>query len=175
MIPINPTSYQRDLKKLTLIKLLLLVFLLAPALLKAQNVKQLSLQEAIDLGIANSKNLKLSQQKIDEAVAQLAVVKDNALPSASASFMYNHAEIPTNTLKIGEGNPIRVPNRADAFVGTAAVQELVYGGGKLKYAQESTKLLKEIALLDADKNKEEVSYAVVNSYFSLYKLLQSKK
>ncbi|MGE6221640.1 TolC family protein [Nubsella zeaxanthinifaciens] len=175
MIPINPTSYQRDLKKPTLIKLLLLVFLLAPALLKAQNVKQLSLQEAIDLGIANSKNLKLSQQKIDEAVAQLAVVKDNALPSASASFMYNHAEIPTNTLKIGEGNPIYLPNRADAFVGTAAVQELVYGGGKLKYAQESTKLLKEIALLDADKNKEEVSYAVVNSYFSLYKLLQSKK
>jgi len=174
MIPINPTSYQRDLKKPTLIKLLLLVFLLAPALLKAQNVKQLSLQEAIDLGIANSKNLKLSQQKIDEAVAKLAVVKDNALPSASASFMYNHAEIPTNILQIGEGNPIRLPSRADAFVGTAAVQELVYGGGKLKYAQESTKLLKEIALLDADKNKEEVSYAVVNGYFSLYKLQQSK-
>jgi len=154
---------------------LLFVSLAIPVILQAQNVKQLSLQEAIDLGIANSKNLKLSQQKIDEAVAQLAVVKDNVLPSATASFMYNHAEIPTNTLKIGEGDPIHLPNRADAFVGTAAVQELIYGGGKLKYAQESTKLLKEIAQLDADKNKEEVSYAIVNSYFSLYKLLQSKK
>lgn len=154
---------------------LLFVSLAIPVILQAQNVKQLSLQEAIDLGIANSKNLKLSQQKIDEAVAQLAVVKDNVLPSATASFMYNHAEIPTNTLKIGEGDPIHLPNRADAFVGTAAVQELIYGGGKLKYAQESTKLLKEVAQLDAEKNKEEVSYAVVNSYFSLYKLLQSKK
>jgi outer membrane protein TolC len=154
---------------------MLLIGLALPALLQAQSVKQLSLQEAIDLGIANSKNLKLSQQKVDEAVARLAVVKDNALPSASANFMYNHAEIPSNTLRIGEGDPIYLPKRADAFVGTATVQELVYGGGKLKYAQESTKLLKEVALLDADKNKEEVSYAVVNGYFSLYKLLQSKK
>lgn len=154
---------------------LLFTCLAFPAMLQAQEVKQLSLQEALDLGIANSKNLKLSQQKIDEATAKLAIVKDNTLPSASASFMYNHAEIPTNTLKIGEGNPIHLPNRADAFVGTAAVQELVYGGGKLRYAQEFTKLLKEIASLDADKNKEEVSFAVVNSYFSLYKLMQSKK
>jgi len=154
---------------------LLLVSLSMPFILQAQTTKQLSLQEAVDLGIANSKNLKLSQQKIDEAVAKLATVKDNALPTATTSFMYNHAEIPSNTLKIGEGDPIRLPNRADAFVGTAAVQELVYGGGKLKYAQESTKLLKEVAVLDADKNKEEVSYAVVNGYLSLYKLLQSKK
>ncbi|WP_199120114.1 TolC family protein [Pedobacter sp. ASV28] len=156
------------------IKVLLTIFIL-PIALQAQTVKSLSLQEAIDLGIANSKNLKLSQQKIDEAVAKLAVVKDNALPTATASFLYNHAEIPTHTLKIGESNPISLPNRADAFIGTAAVQELVYGGGKLKYAQESTKLLKDLAQLDADKNKEEVSYAVINSYFSLYKLLQSKK
>lgn len=102
-------------------------------------------------------------------------MKDNALPSATASFLYNHAEIPANTLKLDEGNPIHLPKRADAFVGTAAIQELVYGGGKLRYVQESTKLLKEVALLDADKNKEEVSYAVVNGYFSLYKLMQSKK
>lgn len=175
MIPITPNSPKGDFNFSVKLKLFLLSLLFIPLALNAQNVKQLSLQEAVDLGVANSKNLKLSQQKIDEAVAKLAVVKDNALPSATASFMYNHAEIPTNTLKIGEADPIHLPKRADAFVGTAAVQELVYGGGKLRYAQESTKLLKEIALLDADKNKEEVSYAVVNGYFSLYKLLQSKK
>lgn len=154
---------------------LLLSILLLPTILHAQSVKKLTLQEAIDLGIANSKNLKLSQNKIDEAVARLAVVKDNVLPNASASFLYNHAEIPTNTLTIGGGNPIHLPNRADAFVGTAAIQEVIYGGGKYRYAQESTKLLTDIARLDADKNKEEVSYAVINTYFSLFKVVQSKK
>jgi outer membrane protein len=155
-------------------KILLTAFVL-PLVLNAQTVKKLTLQEAIDLGVANSKNLKLSQNKIDEAVAKLAVVKDNVLPSASASFLYNHAEIPTNTLSIGGGNPIHLPSRADAFVGTAAIQEVIYGGGKYKYAQESTKLLTDVARLDADKNKEEVSYAVINTYFSLFKIMQSKK
>lgn len=153
----------------------LFVALLLPAILHAQATKNLTLQQAIDLGIANSKNLKLSQNKINQSIARLAVVKDNALPSANASFLYNHAEIPTNTLSIGGGNPIYLPNRADAFVGTAAVQEVIYAGGKYKYAQESTKILTDVAKLDADKNKEEVSYAIINTYFSLFKVMQSKK
>ena len=122
---------------------LLITALLLPTILHAQATKNLTLQQAIDLGIANSKNLKLSQNKINESIARLAVVKDNALPSANASFLYNHAEITTNTLSIGGGNPIYLPNRADAFVGTAAVQEVIYAGGKYKYAQESTKILRQ--------------------------------
>ncbi|RZM30028.1 MAG: TolC family protein [Pedobacter sp.] len=149
--------------------------LLFPSMLMAQNVKKLSLPEAIELGLSNSKNLKLSQSRIDEAVSRLAQVKDNALPSASASFLYNHAEIPTNTLSIGGGDPIHLPKRADAFVGTAAVEELIYNGGKLKYAEASTRLLTEVARLDADKSREEISYAIINTYYSLFKVLQSKK
>ncbi|WP_316790282.1 TolC family protein [Pedobacter frigoris] len=157
-----------------IIKLSFLAFLF-PGMLYAQDQRKLSLPEAISLGIENSKNLKLSQNKIDAAVANLATVKDNALPTAKASFLYNHAEIPTNTLSIGGGNPIHLPKRADAFVGTAAVEELIYGGGKLKYAEESTRLLTEVARLDADKDKEEISYAVISTYYSLFKVLQSKK
>lgn len=158
-----------------MIKRIILAILLIPTVLNAQTVKKLSLSEAIELGIANSKNLKLAQNKIDEVVAKLEVVNDNALPNASASFLYNHAEIPTNTLTIGSGDPIHLPSRADAFVGTASIQEIVYGGNKLKYAKESTKLLANVARLDFEKNKEEISYAVINTYFSLYKLMQSKK
>jgi len=148
--------------------------LLLPGILYAQNVKKLTLQEAIQLGIENSKNLRLSQNKIEEAMQQLEVVKDNALPTASVSAIYNHAEIPTNQLNIG-GEQLNLPKRADAYLGTASVQELLYGGGKLRYAKESTKLLAEVARLDADQNKEEVTYAVINTYFSLYKVGQSKK
>lgn len=149
--------------------------LLLPGILYAQNVKKLSIQEAIQLGIENSKNLKLSQNKIDQALSQLEIVKDNALPTAKASLIYNHAEIPTNKLVIGGAEAINLPKRADAYLATAAVEQLVYGGGKLKYARESTRLLSDVARLDADKNKEEVSYAVINTYYALYKVAQSKK
>jgi outer membrane protein len=155
---------------------LMLVASLIPAALFAQSTKELNINQAIELGIANSKNLKLSQNKIDQAVAQLEIVKDNVLPTANASFMYNHAEIPTSTFTLpGGGSSLELPKRADAFVGTAAVQELVYGGGKLRYAKESTKLLADVARLDADKSKEEITYAVINTYYSLYKVIQSRK
>jgi outer membrane protein len=148
---------------------------LLPGMLFAQSVKQLSLQEAVTMGIANSKNLKLSQNRIDESIARLSVVKNNALPTASATFLYNHAEIPSNTLVIGGADPINLPKRADAFVGTAAVEQLVYGGGKLKYAERSTKLLTEVSRLDADIDKDDISYAVIDTYYNLYKVMQSKK
>ncbi|WP_111632818.1 TolC family protein [Pedobacter cryoconitis] len=149
--------------------------LLLPGMLYAQNLKKLTLQEAIQLGIENSKNLKLSQNKIEEAMAKLEVTKDNSLPTAKASVLYNHAEIPANQLVLDGGSPIFLPKRADAFVGTASVQQLVYGGGKMRYARESTKLLADVARLDADKNQEEVTYAVIDTYYSLYKVAQSKK
>ncbi|WP_285010080.1 TolC family protein [Pedobacter faecalis] len=158
-----------------LFKNLILTGLLLSGTTYAQQVRHLDLSEAVNLGIENSKNLRLSQNKIDEALAHLAVVKDNALPSGNASFLYNHAEIPGNTLVIGESAPLHLPKRADAFVGTAAVEQLVYGGGKLRYAEASTRLLAEVARLDADKSKEEIAYAVISTYYNLFKIIQSKK
>lgn len=149
--------------------------LLLPGMLYAQNVKKLTIQEAIQLGIENSKNLKLSQNKIDQALSQLEIVKDNALPTANVNLIYNHAEIPTNKLIIGDADAINLPKRANAYLATAAVEQLVYGGGKLKYARESTKLLSDVARLDAEKSSEEVSFAVIDTYYALYKVAQSKK
>src|SRR5665213_1495447 len=54
--------------------------------------RTLTLDEAIKLGIQNSKVLKLSQLKIDQAVSQYNQAKDKALPTGSASFAYNRAE-----------------------------------------------------------------------------------
>jgi outer membrane protein len=150
-----------------------LAFLL-PGMLYAQDVRTLSLPEALKLGIANSKNLKLSQNRIDRAVAQMKITQDNALPTANATLAYTHAEIPTNTLVIGGADPLNLPKRTDAFIGTAAVEELVYAGGKYKLAEKSTKLLTDVARLDADKSQEDISYAVIDTYYSLYKVAQSK-
>lgn len=149
--------------------------LFLPGLMYAQATRKISLNEALELGVQNSKNIKLSQNSVEKAIANLAMIKDNALPTANASFLYNHAEIPTNQLSIGGNDPVYLPKRADAFVGTAAVEEVIYGGGKLKYAEESTRLLIDAAKLDADKSEEEIKYAVINTYYSLFKVMQSKK
>lgn len=137
--------------------------------------KTLTLDEAVKLGIQNSKVLKLSQSKIDQAVSKYNQAKDEALPSGKASFGYNRAEIPANKLDFGPKSSFGLPKNADAYLGIVSVSEPIFAGGKYKYARESTDLLTKVSRLDADKDKDEITYDIINSYYNLYKVLQSKK
>jgi outer membrane protein len=136
--------------------------------------RTLNLDEAVKLGIQNSKVLKLSQSKIDQAVSQYNQAKDRALPTGNASFAYNRAEIPANHLELGPTS-FNLPKNADAYLGIVTLNEAIFAGGKYKYARESTDLLTKVARLDADKDKDEITYDVISSFYNLYKVLQSKK
>lgn len=137
--------------------------------------KNLSLDEAIRLGLENSKQLKLSQSHVEEAVSQYNQVKDKALPTANASFAYNHAEILNDKFQIGNTEPFDLPARADAYIGTASLQQLIFQGNKLKFAKLSAELLTGISRLDVEKNKQEITFNIVNAYYNLYKVLQGEK
>jgi outer membrane protein len=137
--------------------------------------RTITIDEAVRLGLENSKTLKLSQSKIDQAVSQYNQTKDKSLPSGNVSFAYNRAQIPANTLDFGNGDPIHLPSSANAYLGIASVNETIFAGGRYKYARQSTDLLIKVAKLDAEKDKEEIAYDVTDAYYNLYKVLQSKK
>ncbi len=141
----------------------------------AQETKLITIKDAINLGLANSKSLQLYKVKIEQAISVYNQTVDLALPTAKASAIYNHAEIPNHTLQLGSGNPINLPSSADAYIGTLSVQQLIFAGNKLKYAKENTDLLRKIAELNVDDNKEEITLSIISSYLNLYKLEASKK
>jgi len=136
--------------------------------------RTITLDEAIKLGLDNSKQLKLSASKVDQAVAKYNEVMDHVLPTGSVSLAYNRAEIPANVLNFGTQS-IHLPKNANAYLGIASLNENIYAGHKFKYAQESTKLLTQIARLDIVKDKNEITYDIIESYYNLYKVIQSKK
>jgi outer membrane protein len=136
--------------------------------------RTITLNEAIKLGLDNSKVLKLSKSKIDQAVSQFNQAKDRALPTGSVSLTYDRAEIPANKLAFGDEN-IYLPKNANAYLGIASVNETIFGGHKLRYAQESTDILTGISRLDATKDKDQIAYEIISAYYNLYKVLQSKK
>ncbi|MXV49624.1 TolC family protein [Pedobacter sp. HMF7647] len=154
------------------VSFLILFFIYGAA--NAQEKRQISLNEAVQLGIENSKQLKLSRAKVDEAITQYEQAKDAALPTGKVSYAYNHAEIPENKLTAGP-TTIELPKRADAWLGTFSLQQLIFAGNKLKYAKESTDLLTKVALLDVDRDKDDIVYNVINAYYNLYKVQQSRK
>src|SRR6185369_14497533 len=67
---------------------LLIAFSLVGLQLTAQEKRPITLNEAIDLGIKNSKQLKNSQAKIEEATAALKEALNNQLPDAKLSGSY---------------------------------------------------------------------------------------
>lgn len=147
-----------------------------PSEARAQEKRTLSIEEAVSLGLDNSKTLKLSAQQIAEAESRFNQTKDKALPTAKASYGYSHANFLSHTFDVpGSGKPFELPSSADAFIGTVSVQELIFGGNALKYAKSSTQMLTEIARLDKDKQQDEIAYGVISEYYNLYKVQQSLK
>ncbi|MFP3599868.1 TolC family protein, partial [Chryseobacterium sp. SIMBA_029] len=77
----------------------------------AQEKKNLSLDEAVQLGIQNSKNLKIDAAKIEEATADLLEAKNRQLPELKVSGSYMYLPIKPNVdLKLpgvsgGAGGP----------------------------------------------------------------------
>src|ERR1700761_2922411 len=171
---INKPHNKKPLKTMAKIPVLLMMLVLGFVTIATAQDKTLTLDEAVKLGIQNSKVLKLSQSKIDQAVSQYNQAKDKSLPTGSASLAYDRAEIPANRLAFGPSS-FDLPKDANAYLGIVSLNEAIFAGGKYKYARESTDLLTRVSRLDADKDKDEIVYDVVNSFYNLYKVLQSKK
>ncbi len=156
---------------------LFLIAFSVPLFLPAQDttgIKHLTLQEAIDLSIKNSKQLKASQARIDEATGALSEAKDNKLPNASISGAYLRIPNPTVSLKTkvfgssdstGGGGP----SVNQALYGIASVSLPIYSGGRIRYGIESAKYLQQAATLDAENDKESVILNTINAYTNLYK------
>jgi outer membrane protein len=154
----------------------LCVFFLALATsLKAQEKKNLTLQEAIDFSIKNSKQLKGSEAKIEEAAAALKEAVQRRLPEANVSGSYlrlNKPNIDLKTKTNGNGsgtNGDESPEPNQAMYGIANVSLPIFSGFRIKYGIESAKYLEQATKLDAENDKEGIVFNTIDAYNNLYK------
>jgi len=136
--------------------------------LQAQQTRTLTLQEAIDLSLINSKQLKIDKSKILQATAGVKEANEARLPEAGISGSYLYLPVkPTIDLKAGSNNG--GPGVNQVIYGMASVSVPLYAGGKLKYGIESAKYLEEAAKLDAENNRQALIMNVTNACINLYK------
>ncbi len=133
----------------------------------------LSLDNAIDLSIKNSKQLKSSRARIDEATAVLHQAKDAQLPDFKVSGAWLWLSNPVLNLKTSgndtSGNKGSSPTASQALYGIANFSVPVYSGLRIQYGIESAKYLEEAARLDAEHDREAVILNAINAYINLYK------
>src|SRR5450432_2497458 len=117
-------------------------------------VMNLTLKNAIDLSIKNSKQLKNNLAKIDEATAAVRQAKDQRLPDFKISGSYLRLNNPNVNLKTKSGgstpadsNNIKV---SSAVYGIANISYPLYSGMRVQYGIESAKYLEQATKLDAE-------------------------
>ncbi|MEO8765127.1 MAG: TolC family protein [Ginsengibacter sp.] len=162
----------KQLRILIITTVLLVAF--GPLISHAQEVKQLSLQEAIELGIKNSKQLKASEARNEEATGALREARDNKLPNASFSGSYLRLTSPNVSVKTkafggGGADTVSSPSVNQAMYGILNVSLPIYAGGKIRYGIESARYFRQATLLDAENNKEAVILNTIDAYINLYK------
>lgn len=145
----------------------------------AQN-RSLSLQEAVELGLQSSKQLKLSQHKIDQALSQAAQAHDAVLPSAKVSAGYSHALMLSRNITIpssdgSDPKTLKLPFDNTLYQATLSVNQPIFGGNQFKYARQSADLLVQLSRLNAETDKDEIAYNIINAYINYYKLRQNQK
>jgi outer membrane protein TolC len=143
---------------------------------QAQDKKTLSLKEAITLSIQNSKELKLSQAKIDAALASVKTASNAQLPDLSVSGSYLRINSPNISLKTGSdssGGSSSTPKVNQVAYAMATVSVPIFSGFILQSQKASARYLAEAAKLDADKDREAVIQNTVDAYSNLYKSQQA--
>lgn len=153
--------------------------LLLAAIVSLAQTRTIGIKEAVQLGVQNSKQLKLSQYKSDEANAQLEQAKDATKPTVKASAGYSHALMlaQTLTLPAADGQqpkPTKFPFDFPLYQANASITEPIFAGNKLKYARMSASLLLQMSKLDIDKDKDEVIYTIAKSYINYYKIRRNQ-
>ena len=158
------------------LKSLLIIFPLFSLQITAQEKKTLSLNEAIDLGLQNSKLLKINQAKIEEATAAAKEAVEKRLPDAKASGSYLRVNAVNVNLKTksnsgggGATPPVEQPKVSQALYGLVNVSLPIYTGGKIRYGIESSKFLEKAAMLDAESDKDEVIQNTIEAFANLFK------
>ncbi|OLY91362.1 Outer membrane protein TolC [Cnuella takakiae] len=161
-----------------LFALTLLLGALLPA--AAQERKELSITEAIDLSIKNSHTLKGSQARIEQATAALREAVERKLPDASVAGSYVRLNNPNVSMKVklgsgnsGGGSEERSGKISQAMYGMLNASLPIYAGGRIRYGIESSRFLAEATRLDAEQDREEVVGNTIEAFNNLAKARQA--
>ncbi len=159
---------------------LIALFLLCSFSFFAQNaVESLTLKKAIDLGVENSKLLKVSKEKINVALAKLGETNTQQLPSVKLSSNYSRLSDNITPFAVsfpGAPNPVILnPQILNQYSENATLSQLLYSGGRVHKTIKSLEFLESASKLDYENDKAGIISNIINAYYSLYKLEQSQK
>ncbi len=138
----------------------------------AQTSKTLTLDEAIQLGLSNSKQLKVTGTKLDIAKAKRTQYWNAQIPTVTLNSSYYR--LSDNVAPFALGN-FEIPQIINQSTNRLSANQVVFAGFRAIRFYESSEFLEKAAALDIDKDKIEIKNNIVSAYLNLYKLRVSQQ
>lgn len=156
---------------------ILIIFTLVIFTTADAQTRKLSMQEAIQLSIQNSGQLKTAAAKIEEATWALREAVERKLPDVNASASYLRLTHPNIDLKTGgnsgsgsgSGSGGGTPNVSQVAYGMLNASMPIYAGGRIRYGIEAAQYLEQAAKFDAESQQPEIALNAIRAYINLYK------
>lgn len=143
---------------------------------QAQEKQTLSLTKAMEIGLANSKNLHASRKKIEFAEAKSAESNSAGLPSVAFNAGYTRlSNVPSSSVTVF-GNTFQLsPAIMNNYVLKLGAQQPIFTGNRISSSIELADLNSQASTQDFSKDKSEFVFNVKNAYWMLYKVGELKK
>lgn len=157
--------------------LTLLLVVLCASNVKAQTIKKISLQEAFDLAVQNSKQLQLDDIKMQALDIKKKQSQNAMLPVLAVNSSYTRISNNIDPFQIvvpGLGEFTLNPIILNQYNNRFTVQQPVFQGLRNWNTMKAVDQQKLAANFDKQKDIEDIKLNIVQSYFSLYKLQQAK-
>lgn len=158
---------------MTMKKLLLLAFI--PTFIFSQEKKSLSIEEAIQIGIDQSKQLHISEMRAVASDAKSSEVNANRLPSVKVQASYTRLSdvYPFAVQLPSMLQPVVIsPVVLDQYTTRLALQQPLFTGFKLSKSAEAAEYSAKAAHFDFEKDRTETIFNIKAAYWNLYRANQ---
>jgi outer membrane protein len=142
----------------------------------AQEPRRLTIDEAISIGLENSKTLRISRSKVDYADAKLGEANASALPSITGNANYTRlSNVPpfafVSPLLPG-GSLVISPTLQNSYNVQLAAQHPLFMGFKIDAAKDAARASVDGAQEDFTKDRSDLVYNIRVAYWGLFRAQQ---
>ena len=144
----------------------------------AQLSQRITIQEAIDLGLKNSKALRITQAKSDVAKAKYQQQFATSIPAVSLTSQYQHLSTNVDEIKFQTGqNTFGIIGVSihDQFLNTLGISQVIFAGMRGFNLLKASKDQMRATQYDVERDRADTKNAIITAYYNHYKLLESKK
>lgn len=155
---------------------ILLTLISVASIGSAQQKMALTIEQAVQIGLENSKFLRASQFKVQAAEAKAGEAGTFGLPSLKFQGAYTKlSDIPPAEVTTPFGTFPLSPTVLDNYALKTTVQQPLFTGWKISGAEDAAEYSSEATKQDFNKDKAEVIYTIKSAYWNLYRANEFKK